>query len=397
MAAGANPGHRRALAAPIAGRLLFAGEALATAHPATVHGAMTSGREAAARVIALGARGERAAVVGAGAAGLAAAKALREAGREVEVIEARDRIGGRLDTVQPAGWPIPVERGANWVQNVDASDLPALLRAAGASAPEFAWDSRATLLQDGRRAGETPGREEFERLIERLQGAAAAQPESAALASLIAASAGGVDPEILVHLVETELVSEFAADPEELSARWTLSEGSEGDDLIVTGGYGKLAASLAVGTRVTLGQPVDRVALAGDGVTVSGPGGFRRAYDRVIVTAPLGVLAAGAITFEPELPAGHREALAKLKIGLLDKLWLRFDEPFWSEEAIVWTWIAPPGTPYREWYNLLPLTGEPVLLSLNGGRLAREWAEGSDADHLAAARAALQHFVDAGW
>ena len=56
-----------------------------------------------------------------------------------------------------------------------------------------------------------------------------------------------------------------------------------------------------------------------------------------------------------------------------------------------------PGTPFREWYNLAPLTGKPVLLALHGGRTAREWAERSDDDVLAAGITALQQFIDAGW
>ena len=54
-------------------------------------------------------------------------------------------------------------------------------------------------------------------------------------------------------------------------------------------------------------------------------------------------------------------------------------------------------TPYREWFNLLPLIGRPVLLSLVGGPVAREWAQRSDADVKAAAISQLQRFIDAGW
>ena len=51
----------------------------------------------------------------------------------------------------------------------------------------------------------------------------------------------------------------------------------------------------------------------------------------------------------------------------------------------------------REWYNLAPLTGKPVLLALNGGRTARAWAERSDDEMRVAAMSALQQFIDAGW
>ena len=115
----------------------------------------------------------------------------------------------------------------------------------------------------------------------------------------------------------------------------------------------------------------------------------------MIVTAPLGVLAAGGIAFEPALPSLHQEAIAGLGMGLLDKVWLRFDTAFWREEALMWTRVAP-GNPFREWFNLRPATGEPILLALLGGDEAREWAARSDEDVMTAAVQALQAFADAG-
>jgi monoamine oxidase len=119
----------------------------------------------------------------------------------------------------------------------------------------------------------------------------------------------------------------------------------------------------------------------------------------VVVTVPLGVLQAGTITFEPELPAPHREAIAKLGMGLLDKYWFRFDEVFWKEDAVMWTKVAPADDrdPFREWFNLEPATGEPVLLALLGGDVARTWASKTDAEVKAAAMASLQEFLGAGW
>ena len=98
---GATPAMRRALAQPVQGRLFFAGEATDEAGPSTVHGAQASGNRVARQVREAAAPGEQIVVVGAGIAGITAAAALAEAGFRVRVLEARDRIGGRLDTVQP--------------------------------------------------------------------------------------------------------------------------------------------------------------------------------------------------------------------------------------------------------------------------------------------------------
>jgi monoamine oxidase len=121
------------------------------------------------------------------------------------------------------------------------------------------------------------------------------------------------------------------------------------------------------------------------------------ACDRVIVTVPLGVLAAGDISFNPPLPETHQTAIDTMGTGLLDKMWFVFPEQFWSNESLIWNRVDEPGTPFREWYNLAPLTGKPVLLALHGGRTARAWAERSDDDVRAAGMTALQQFIDAGW
>ena len=84
-------------------------------------------------------------------------------------------------------------------------------------------------------------------------------------------------------------------------------------------------------------------------------------------------------------------------MGLFDKLWLRFDEPFWNEEALTWTSVSPVGGVRLEWCNLLPLTGEPVLLALFGGPQARALTSRSDRELVGAAVASLQAFADAGW
>jgi monoamine oxidase len=212
-------------------------------------------------------------------------------------------------------------------------------------------------------------------------------------------AADDVDPEELEFHLETEVVTEHGADAEELSARWGLEEGTEGDDLLVIGGYGRLADDLADGIDVRRSQPVERIAIASDGVTLRTDDGTEHVADRVVVTVPLGVLQAGSIAFEPELPEAHRDAIARLGMGLLDKYWFRFDEVFWEQDALMWTKVAPAddGNPFREWFNLEPATGEPVLLALLGGASARAWASKTDAEVKAAAMESLQEFLGAGW
>jgi monoamine oxidase len=386
---GATPADRVALATPAAARLFFAGEATSSEHPATVHGAAASGIRAAKQIASLSSPGERIVVIGAGIAGLSAARTLHEGGLNVQIVEARSRIGGRIDTVRPTGWPVPVERGANWIHDVGASDLAVTLEALEVATAPFDY-RQAVLGATGRRVADVDG------LIGPAEEAIAAAL-SWADALRQSAAAANVAPTVLRGLAEAEFATEYGASIAELSAHWGTEEGTDGDDRIVLGGFGALVDDLAAGLQVRLSSPVRRIAWTGKGVRLDIEGAEPVTGDRAIVTLPIGVLKAGAVAFSPPLPDTNADAIATLGMGLLDKLWVRFDEPFWREEMLRWTSINPVGGIRLEWFNLLPLTGEPVLLALLGGPQAREWTGRPDKELTGAAVASLQAFADAGW
>jgi monoamine oxidase len=391
---GADPALRAALAQPIDGRLFFAGEATSTSAPATVHGALESGRRVATEVDDAAEPGDVVAVLGAGMAGLAAAQALRGAGYTVTVFEARDRIGGRVATVRSDTWPIPVELGASWVHDVNASDLAEQLDGLGVDTAAFDYDDASTLFTGGLTQASLDAAADA---IATAIGWADDAEADLSIAAAVTASGADVDLLAFSHVDEVELASEFGANADELSAWWGTEEGSEGDDLLVLGGYGGLADHLADGLDVRVSTAVLEVSWGADGADLTLADGALFTCDRLVVTVPLAVLAADDITFDPPLPDTHRSAIDTVGTGLLDKVWFVFPEQFWSNESLMWTRVDEPGTPFREWFNLAPLTGEPVLLALHGGRTARAWAERSDDDLRAAGLAALQQFLDAGW
>ena len=107
------------------------------------------------------------------------------------------------------------------------------------------------------------------------------------------------------------------------------------------------------------------------------------------------MLQARSIEFRPRFADSTTDAIDSLGMGLLDKLWFRFDHVVWSDDTLVWTWVDSGDNPLSEWFNLEPVTGEPILLALVGAAPAREVATRSDAEVIELARAALQAFVDA--
>ncbi len=393
---GASPATRAALAQPIDGWLAFAGEALDPDHPATVHGARASGTAAAEALSAQTEGPERFVIVGAGIAGAAAAAVLLEAGHDVVVLEARDRTGGRIHTERPDGWPVPVELGASWVHDTSASNLAADLTALDIATVAFGYDD-LVLDADGEVGDPRLLDDPLEAIDEAVAWAEVADDDlSLADALDRSGAADDVDPALLDHALRTEITTEYGADAADLSAWWTFEEGSEGDDLLVTGGYGGLVDHLLDGVDVRLAHPV--VAIARDGGTAAVTTLSQRfEADRVLVTIPIGVLREDDITFDPPLPATHRAAIDALAMGVLDKVWLRWDERWWTETAQQWTRVAEADDPYVEWFNVAAVTGEPVLLGLVGGAEARTWANATDDEVRAAALRSLQQFRDAGW
>ncbi|HEU5152128.1 MAG TPA: FAD-dependent oxidoreductase [Iamia sp.] len=392
---GATPARREALGAPVDGWLHLAGEAVSTAAPATVHGARASGRAAAEAVREAIDDNGTVVVVGAGAAGAAAARVLADAGIEVVVVEARDRTGGRIGTTAPEGWPIPVEMGASFVHDVAASDSADRLADLDVGAEPFTY---ATAYRDADGGRIDDGDAAYATGYAAIEEAVAWAEEADADVSLAVAldrsgAAARADEAALALAARSEVEVELGVDPGHLSAWWGLDEGSTGDDLIVLGGYGALVDADLDGVDVRLDWPVTAIDLTGDRIVLATDDGRTLAADQVVVTVPLAVLAADVVTFTPTLPAAHREAIAALGTGLLDKVWLRWDEAWWGEEAEVWSSVDGP----FEWCNLLPATGEPVLLAFLGGATARRWSSRPDDDLRAAALADLARFHAAGW
>ncbi len=401
---GAAPQDRAVLREPVHGRLFFAGEATDASAPSTVHGALASGARVAAQVGEVAVAGERVLVVGAGVSGLRAAAELRDLGFEVSVLEARPRIGGRVDTMRPSGWGVPIELGASWVHDTSASDLAARLDELGVHTVDF--DYASARLDAGGRLREDSGIDDSAvAAVARAIEWAGQQDEDRSLAAALdqsgaAAAAEADQPYAVPFHLATEVVTEFGADADELSAWWGLEEGSEGSDRLVVGGYDALVEALADGLDVIVSHPVERIVVEGGSVLrLHGPDGAVHSADRTVITVPLGVLQARGIAFEPALPDNLLTAVDRLGMGLLDKYWFRFDEVFWKEPAVMWTKVAPAEarTPFQEWFNLFPATGEPVLLALLGGEIARIWSSRSDREVKAAAVASLQEFLDAGW
>ena len=399
LAVGSSPQDRRALAAPVDDRVFFAGEATSVANPATVHGALESGRAAADAVDAVAEEGARVVVIGAGMAGLGAARALEDLGYDVTVVEGRERLGGRTFTVETLG--VPLDLGASWIHGTEGNPLSALADELGVersdptdydNEPEYGPDG--VELTDAQYATAEAA---FDSVMEAAATASEEQAEDGPLADVIWAAAAELDLAdddllVLTHYLNTSIEGEYAGGLDELSTWWwEEGEGYEGGDVVFPDGYVRLVDGLAEGLTIDLGVPVERVAVTDDGVEVDATGGAGYEADHVVVTVPLGVLKAGTIAFEPPLPAAKATAIERIGMGLLDKTYLRFPEVFWDADADLIGWVTPDGDGrWAEWVNMAKVTGEPILLGFNATAYAEQVEAMSDEEVVADAMTVLR-------
>jgi len=324
-------------------------------------------------------------VIGAGAAGLAAADELMRAGRSVLVLEARERVGGRCWTRRMPGLEIPVELGAEFIHG-EAKITHTLLKRAGVAAVDSVREQR--YLENGR--------------LRRINAFAEAQkavkhaldlPEDTSFAAFLARQRLPAKTKAFA----TMMVQGFdAADPRRVSAR-SIAEEWGGGELGASqprpqGGYGALLEWLATGmvargAQLRLGASVNAVRWQRGRVSVSGGflgERFTASARRAIVTLPLGVLQAGPLRFSQK-----RAALAKLASGPVIRVAMRFQRAFWEKRAPQVAFFHSPRAPFPTFWTPLPMRAA-LLTAWAGGPKAQRLTGSSTRTLVRAALASVE-------
>jgi monoamine oxidase len=293
-------------------------------------------------------------VIGAGAAGLAAADALARAGRSVLVLEARERIGGRCWTRRMPGLPVPVELGAEFIHGQAKSTLDLLARA---GLPGVDSTRTQRFLERGKlREGNA-----FLEAQKAMQHADRLRKRDLSFADFLARKR--LNPR--TRKLATMMVQGFdAADPARVSAREIAEEWGGGalgsSQMRPQGGYGPLLEFfLNSKIKVALGRPVREVRWRLGEVDIDGI----RAR-QVIITLPLGVLQSGAVRFFPDIQ--KQAALDKLASGPVIRVALRFGEAFWQARCPDIAFFHSPEAPFPTFWTPLPMHA-PLLTAWAGG------------------------------
>lgn len=254
-------------------------------------------------------------VVGAGAAGLAAAHELRRRRKTFTVLEARARPGGRIHTDRTLG--APFDAGAFYLHWAEKNPLTRIARAVGVKTLDEAAVERFSQSHD---RGQPPASAQGQREWSARRALLDEEGRDIADVSLLEFTGGGNSPAAEGALVMARLA--LGEEAERVSAR-DYSRLIAGEDRLIPDGFGTILERHAQGLPIVYDAPVSEIDWSGPGVRITSPRGVISART-VIITVSVGVLQSGALGFTPALPAINRDGLAGLAMGASTRAALDF-------------------------------------------------------------------------
>jgi monoamine oxidase len=327
-------------------------------------------------------------IVGAGAAGIAAARDLHDQGVRFVVLEARERIGGRVWTHRDPRTPVPIELGAEFIHG-SAEEIENVLRDARLPVVDIA--GRRWMVSGTRW---TPLDDFWDRLYRVMHRLDDGHRRDRSFQEFLDTRPGGRrlarDRKLARQFVE----GFHAADPRLISTNALAESGTPGEEVRearlahVVDGYDRLIEWMAapLADRIRLGAIVTRVKWARGNAVVEvmhadGRNRFEVEARTVLVTVPLGVLQAhpgevGAIAFEPDIGASKRRALDSLVSGTVVRVAIHLRDRVWAseefggrvgeEETDALGFLHSNDPDFPVWWTAYPLRA-PVIVGWRGG------------------------------
>lgn len=282
-------------------------------------------------------------VIGAGMAGVTAARELARAGVSVYVVEGNDRIGGRIYSVRDF-CGAPVEAGAEFIHGVGAETWPDV-RAAGLTVRPCPT-TRATMFNVGHGTHWLPvillhpGIWPTFTILRHLS---RVQPPDVCAREFIARRGYRGRARTMAEMV---LSAHLPGSVDEIGVLGLVADGvlklETGINHRVVEGYDRVVEHVAGGLDIQHGFVVETIRWGSDGVVVGSRDGRELSARAAICTLPVGVLKSGTVRFVPELPETKREALGCMEMGPVTKVLLRFEEPFWPRRlALLGCGVGP--------------------------------------------------------
>lgn len=333
-------------------------------------------------------------VVGAGMSGMKAANKLASAGFVVQVLEGRDRIGGRTWSNSELG--VPLDMGASWIHESSGNPIHELAQQLNVPLHTWDYDNHNTYGLNGEMDSAIEAKlASFEDDLMDWSFSAVIADENATIGDAVnkAKAEGKLDgfSEVEINFgVNSSVEQSSGAEVDDMSIMGLENlDGFSGPDKIFPQGYDALAKALAEGVDVKLNTWVSGIDYSNEKVTVSTSQGDFEA-DYVIVTVPLGVLKKNKITFTPALPQNKLAAINALDMGVLNKVYLKFDSVFWDNNVTNMSKVSQQKGRFAYWINLEPALNQPILTAFNVADFGKAIEQQSDEQIIEQAMATLK-------
>ena len=335
-------------------------------------------------------------VIGAGMSGIAAADFLDDKGLSVLILEARDRIGGRIWTMYWDEAEKQIDLGASWIHGTTNNPITKIAEDHGIELLETDMDSRVILGANGEWIDDYTENEidslytqfqeymwYFAETVNKDTSVKVAEENFINLRNL-----SEEQKNQLRFIINADLEHDEAADVFDLSLTTDIGKPFGGLEVIFPDGYLQILDTLDDGLDIRLEHVVSKVEYDDQGVIVTtNQGTFDAKY--VISTLPIGVLKAESVEFSPPLPAAKQQAIDRIGMGLMNKLYLIFEDDFWDDVTLL-NYVSSDGGSMWEFLNLNVL-GEPILLGFTVGEHARQLEKLSDEEIVADAMSILRN------
>lgn len=330
-------------------------------------------------------------IIGAGMSGLAAAQKLKQQNYQVLVLEAKNRIGGRILT--QSGWGTATELGGSWLHSskvnplvpiIKKENIPLISTQYTLTAPLKKFSSMTIYKGDGQALSEKDKQKtlefvkEFSLYLEEHQKEFADETSYTDVINQFSMQnkLSSLDRYYLTCFIKAIISFDNGADLNQFSAKMTEllnpAENLGPDMLFERGGYGQLFRDMIKDVPILLNHKVTKITYDKAGVKVTAAGHvYQSRY--VIITLPLGVLKAHSVQFSPELPREKIQAIKNLGYGTYNKVYLLFSRPFWKTNS-EWLELLPDVKHPEEFYEVLnyyKFSHQPILLVFVAGNYAK--------------------------
>ena len=321
-------------------------------------------------------------IIGAGVAGLTTAKELHNAQQNILILEAKNRLGGRVYTSYD--WGFATDLGASWIHGIDNNPLVPLV---GSRFVANSYDNSkpTAMLKDFAlydSAGKPVSKHTlslFSSLTKEFLHYCQTRSKMISFDQNFTAftqqkSMNSKQRTLLHYALENIYTYEFADNLSKLSRNvysGYAESTASGKNALVPEGYFQLFHQFSQHIPINLNQIVREINYDPKGVTIVTQDETYHAK-KVVITVPLGVLKSNKIKFHPDLPKDKRDAIARLEMGNYEKLYLLFDKVFWDKDK---EWIGMLPQKQEEAFNIFnyyKYTKKPILIVFTSGKLARD-------------------------